>query len=487
MSRKIVGYTSGVFDLFHIGHLNILKRAKSQCDYLIVAVCSDELAYKLKGKWPIACCEDRMKILESIRYVDEVVMESTSDKIEAWRRYRYDVLFKGDDAKEKPIYKKYEEELIRRGARIQYFPYTKNISTSKVRSERIGKMEINKEKCMSLYFAFRYIGDSNLQFSDQIVHREHQIFPYADRYSIKTASDIDSYLKKIFAEIDLSKAAICLSGGMDSAILASYMPKGTKAYTSRCVAESAVDETIQAKKYCDIYDLEHIIVDVTWEDHLKAMDELALWDGSPIVPNEPQAYKMAQQMCSDGAETIIFGNSADVVFGGMDRLLSRDWTFDEWVERYTFLDAKKVLKNPIDISYIYEKYRINEAGIDFVRFLREIYALSSSEAYTNAYSKVGIQYVDPFEHMKMSEALDLTRIRNGESKYLIRELFKMRYPDLEVPEKLPMSRPADEWMKGWKGPTRPEFIPGCAAGLTGEQKLLVYSMERFLDIIDPNE
>ncbi len=487
MERKIVGYTSGVFDLFHIGHLNILKRAKSQCDYLIVAVCSDELTYKLKGKWPVTSCEERMKIVESIRYVDEVVLEANSDKLEAWNEYKYDILFKGDDAKEKPVYKKYEEELNKRGARVQYFPYTKDISTSKVRAERIGKMEINKEKCMSLYFAFRYIGDNNLQFSEKVPHREHQLFPLEGRTIVKNVTDIEDSIKKTLSEIDLSKAAVALSAGMDSAVLASYMPKGTKAYTARCVAESAVDETLQAKKYCDIYGLEHIIVDVSWDDYKKAMEELAEWDGSPIVPNEPQAYFLAKKMCEDGIETIIYGDMADIVFGGMDRLLSKDWTFDEWVERYTFLDAKRVLKNPVDITYVYEKYRKNDTGIDYVRFIQEIYALSSGEAYTNGFSKTGLTYVDPFEKMWMGEPLDIKRIRNGESKYLVRELFKKRFPQLEIPEKLPMSRPADEWLSGWKGPKRPEFIPGCAAGLTGEQKLLVYSLERFLDIIENYE
>ena len=89
--------------------------------------------------------------------------------------------------------------------------------------------------------------------------------------------------------------------------------------------------------------------------------------------------------------------------------------------------------------------------------------------------------------MWMGEPLDIKRIRNGESKYLVRELFKKRFPQLEIPEKLPMSRPADEWLSGWKGPKRPEFIPGCVAGLTGEQKLLVYSLEKFLDIIEDYE
>ena len=487
MERKIVGYTSGVFDLFHIGHLNILKRAKSKCDYLIVAVCSDELTYKLKGKWPIATCMDRMKIVESIKYVDEVVVEDSSDKIQAWEKYRYDILFKGDDAKTKPAYKIYEEELKKRNASIIYFPYTKDVSTSKIRVERNGNMEINKEKCMSLYFAFRYIGDSNLQFSPKLIHREHQLFPMEGRRLVKTSDDIDRYIRETLEKIDLSKTAIALSAGMDSAVLASYMPKGTKAYTARCVAESAVDETVQAKKYCDIYDLEHIVVDVTWKDYVDSMDELAEWDGSPIVPNEPQAYMLAKKMCEDGIQTIIYGDMADIVFGGMDRLLAKDWKFDEWIERYTFLDAKRVLKNPVDITYIYEKYRKDGDGIDFIRFIQEIYALSSGEAYTNGFSKTGIQYIDPFESMWMADPLDIDRIRQGHSKYLIRELFKKRFPELEVPEKLPMSRPADEWMAGWTGPKRPEFIPGCVASLTGEQKLLVYSMERFLNILDEYE
>ncbi len=484
MIKKIIGYTTGVFDLFHVGHLNILKRAKANCDYLIVAVSSDELAHKLKGKWPVIPFEQRAEIVRGIKYVDEVVKEESSDKIVAWYEYRYDILFKGDDAKEKPIYKKYEEELGKIGARVLYFPYTKNISSSKVRVERSGEMEINKELCMSLYLSFRYIEDNNIQFSKGLIHREHQIFPYEKKYPVKTAEDIDYYLQKMFSEIDLSKVGICLSGGMDSAIIASYMPKGTKAYTSRCVADSSIDETIQAKKYCDLLGLEHVIVDVTWNDHLKTMDEAFEWDGEPIVPNEPQAYAMAKKMIEDGVEILIYGANADEEFGGMDKLLSKNWNYDEWKERYSFVNASKVIKNSVDISYVYDRYRVGGNGIDFIRFLREVYSNSAGAAYTNGFSRSGIQYMDPYEHMKMVDPLDLTRIRNGESKYLIRELFKMRYPSIEVPEKLPMSRPADEWLRGWEGPTRSEFIPGCVAGLTGEQKLLVYSLERFLNLVD---
>ena len=80
--------------------------------------------------------------------------------------------------------------------------------------------------------------------------------------------------------------------------------------------------------------------------------------------------------------------------------------------------------------------------------------------------------------------MDLARVRSGDSKYLIRELFRMRYPNMQVPEKLPMSCPADAWMKDWEGPHREKFIQNCVEGLTGEQKLLLFSLERFLDFQD---
>lgn len=109
------------------------------------------------------------------------------------------------------------------------------------------------------------------------------------------------------------------------------------------------------------------------------------------------------------------------------------------------------------------------------------HAISASGALTNAIHAVGLGFVDPYEHCCLGEPLDLARVRSGDSKYLIRELFRMRYPNMPVPEKLPMSRPADAWMKDWQGPHRKEFKPNCAEGLTWEQKLLLLSLERYMD------
>lgn len=97
---------------------------------------------------------------------------------------------------------------------------------------------------------------------------------------------------------------------------------------------------------------------------------------------------------------------------------------------------------------------------------------------------MGLGFIDPYEALLHAEPLDLKRVRSGDSKYLIRELFRKRYPDFAVPEKKPMSRPAEAWMKDWRGPVRGEFIPGCADGISGEKKLLLYSLERFLNLIE---
>ena len=133
MTKRIVGYTTGVFDLFHIGHLNILKRAKENCDYLIVGVTTDEEAYRIKNKIPVICYEERKQIVEAIKYVDLVVSEDNTDKRLAWERLRFDVIFKGSDWTGTQIWNDYEDFFKPRGVEVVYFPYTVGTSSTKLR------------------------------------------------------------------------------------------------------------------------------------------------------------------------------------------------------------------------------------------------------------------------------------------------------------------------------------------------------------------
>lgn len=135
MKKRIVGYTTGVFDLFHIGHLNILRRAKEQCDYLIVGVSTDELCESYKHKAPVIPYEERKAIVEAIRYVDEVVPQYDRNKFEAWKTYRFDIMFVGDDWKGSPLFMDLEKQFAEVGVEIVYFPYTKGLSSSSLRDK----------------------------------------------------------------------------------------------------------------------------------------------------------------------------------------------------------------------------------------------------------------------------------------------------------------------------------------------------------------
>ena len=129
----IKGYTTGVFDLFHIGHLNILKAAKKHCDYLVVGVTSDELSLKRKGKAPVIPLDERIEIIRSIRYVDDVVLQETMNKFEAWKRIRFDKMFVGSDWKGTEKWNNLEIEFEKIGVEIVYFPYTENTSSTILR------------------------------------------------------------------------------------------------------------------------------------------------------------------------------------------------------------------------------------------------------------------------------------------------------------------------------------------------------------------
>ena len=105
----------------------------------------------------------------------------------------------------------------------------------------------------------------------------------------------------------------------------------------------------------------------------------------------------------------MFGDNADVAFGGMNELMAKDWTFDEWVERYTYLWPEKVIKHSVSMNEVFEPYRTGEQGVDFERFLKEEFSVTSSGAYVNAFRNAQMDYVDPYAFLKMRDPLDLNR------------------------------------------------------------------------------
>lgn len=129
----LIGYTSGVFDLFHIGHLNLLKNAKGMCDKLIVGVTTDDLSL-YKGKKPLIPFEDRLEIVRAVRYVDAVVPQNTMNKTEMCKKLKVSILFVGDDWHNTPKWDIIERELAEIGVRVTYFPYTRGVSSTNIAS-----------------------------------------------------------------------------------------------------------------------------------------------------------------------------------------------------------------------------------------------------------------------------------------------------------------------------------------------------------------
>lgn len=345
---------------------------------------------------------------------------------------------------------------------------------------------IDKKFCMSSYLAFRYMEREDVNFYEGVKHRANVYINPAEKVLVKDAQETDVAIRKVFDSLKGERLGLLLSGGMDSAILASYM-HGCDAYTFRFLGgEFQKEELNRAEKFAAYYGLTLHYVDINWDSVLEALPHVIASKGAPVHSIEPQLYVAAQQAKCDGVSRLIIGDGSDYVFGGMDKLMSRDWNYSDWKERFTYLNPALVLKEPVDMDYLFQRYKTGENDIDWLKMMDEVATEESYSSYENAFYAAQMPYTDPYDHLQLAEPLDLKRIRSGESKYVIRALFKMKYPDLPLPEKNPMPRPVDVYFKDWQGPTRPEFRRDIdISAFTGNQKWQLYCLEQFLNMYEP--
>lgn len=345
------------------------------------------------------------------------------------------------------------------------------------------KKMIDKNYCMSSYLAFRYVIDDDKNFYPSMKHQVYNLIPEDKRILVNDEHDVDRELRKQFESLKGKKKGMLLSGGMDSACLASYL-EGADAYTFRFLGgKFQSDELERAKQFAEKYNLTLHYVDIDWITVVEHLEDVMKHKGAPVHSIEPQIYQAALQAKKDGIEVMVIGDAADYVFGGMDGLHAKDWTYDEFKNRCIYVNPEEVLKDPFDMDYAFKKYKTEENGIDFISLMHEYTDIESYASYENAFETAGMHFLDPYEVLKMSKPLDLKRVRNGESKYIVRALFKMKYPEIQVPQKNPMPRPVDEYFKTWEGPTRPEFRNDIdMSKYTGNQKWLMYCLEKFLDM-----
>ena len=338
--------------------------------------------------------------------------------------------------------------------------------------------------CASSFLMYRTIADHNKCFS-----QKYQPRFYNDSITREPINNSQELLNKLQAEVEKAtengKAALALSGGIDSAILAKFMPAGSTAYTFQCIVpgKEVTNEVPQAAKYAEACNLKHKVIKVYWEDFEQYAPILMKHKGAPFHSIEVQIYKAALITKEDGFDTLIFGESADSVFGGLNNLLSQDYLVGDFIERYQFVPPYKALKDPqLVLEPIFR--HVKDGHVDPHEFISTEFFKESMGSYANALETAGINFVAPYSRCILNVPLDYTRIRKGENKYLVREVFKQLYPDFKAPPKTPMPRPTDEWLENWQGPTRPEFWPHCTNNMTGDQKWLIYILEQFLNLIN---
>lgn len=345
-------------------------------------------------------------------------------------------------------------------------------------------MVIDKIYCMNAYLMFRYVVGNDIWFHENMpIHNVDLDF---ERHSVETVEDLQYALQY---EVDSARnnggIALALSGGIDSAILAKMMPKGTKAYTFRCVVSGTetTDETQQAAHWAEICGLDHKVIDIHWEDIESVVDRLMQHKGAPIHSIETQIYLAAEAVKKEGINKFIFGENADIIYGGMDGLLKKNWYFEEFVERYAYVLPYKVLRSSKMIMTPFLNYE-KEGHIDGHAFINQYFRQEALGTYINACETAGVEFIGPYSRTKLDGVLDYQRIRDGDTKYLIRELFRKLYPGVSVPAKVPMPRPMNEWFAKWDGPIREEFFPHCTDGMSGDQKWMVWCLERFLNMME---
>jgi asparagine synthetase B (glutamine-hydrolysing) len=335
--------------------------------------------------------------------------------------------------------------------------------------------------CVSSCLAFRYVAKEEIPWKEGLI----PAFPKTTKKDQKGVATADEIIDVFSNQLkNYENTGILLSAGIDSAILASFLPKGTKAYTVKFMADGAIDESPGASVFAKRMALEHKVIEVTWDDYLCSMDFLMKRKKSPLHAIEVALYKTAMVARQDGINKLIVGNGADSTFGGMDKLLSKDWTFEEFIKRYTFVEPSSVLKNYEDIHEIYLPYK-KENGINVPAFLKTVHGLGIVQAFNNAIEAAGCSIAAPYESLFLNAPLDIARIRNNESKYILRKVFQKRFPDSTLPDKIPFARPMEQWLANWDGPKRKEFLDQIAIkNFSGDQKWIVFCLERFMDLFE---
>jgi hypothetical protein len=246
------------------------------------------------------------------------------------------------------------------------------------------------------------------------------------------------------------------------------------------------DDRERAELFARARRLRHRLVPVTWRHHLEDLEPLMRHKRAPLQAIEVAVHRAARAAHDDGVELLVTGFGADARLGGLAPHLARASDLDAFATAYAALDPELVLGEPCPVRPLFERYR-KGAGIDAGSFLAEVHNPGLLQAAENAAGAAHLTVLAPFDYLVPATPLDPGRVRT-EGKYLLRDAFRRLHPDLEPPPGRPFLPPVGPWLRGWPGPRRGEFRPDLdLAHIGGEERFLVYCLERFLRLLEADE
>ena len=349
-------------------------------------------------------------------------------------------------------------------------------------------IEYNIDKCISEFLAFQHV-QTNTGWKLGIKNRIYDEFIECPRsYKVTNGQEANCIIKNLSNTVTINytpnQIGILISSGIDSATVAKTLPKYSKAIYATYKERDYDPEIERVKQYCAVNDLDLYIVEVSWKDYEEHIDYLMKVKNNPIHPCEIPVYLCCLKAKELGVKVLFSGWGADTHFGGMDKLLSKDWTLSEFKNRYEY--CPRINENDSHLDNIYNDFLIdNSDKIDMHKFLTFNYHLMTLKSFFYLPELVGLVHIPLWGHIGLSGDLDINRIRNGEPKYIISETYNLMYQDdnLEVTQKIPFTRPTDIYMNDHFDDFKyhnklQDYINSNK--LSSQQKWMVYVLNRFL-------
>lgn len=355
-----------------------------------------------------------------------------------------------------------------------------------IKSAHTSKINYNLVKCIDEYLAFQHI-NSHSGWNYGLHARTYLEFTECPRlHNVKNGKEAIVKLKEVSdtwtSKYSPHETGILISSGIDSATVAKMLPKKSYAFYAT-YEERALDPELDiVKKYCEENELQLIIVNVSWKDYELNMDYLMRVKKLPIHPCEIPVYMCCKKAQELGVQVLFSGWGADTHFGGMDKLMSKEWSIDEFIQRFEYCSNLQ-LSN--DYTHYYS-FLNSDNKINVYDFLTYNYHVMTLRSFFYIPELCGLIHLPLWSYLGI-EDLDLKRIQT-EPKYIIQETFKLMYPNFSLTEKLPFTRPTDLYMEEHFDDytycenlkLHSQKIKNNIIKTTGQQKWMVYILNRFL-------